>query len=103
MHRRIPTLSAVVIVLSMVITACSGGNATSSAPAASGSSQASGPPVEIKWYCCLGTGDDKSQLPVEAKVVSDFNASQTHIKLVFDHVAYDGARDAFATRLHVDF
>ena len=99
MRRRIPALSAVVIAMSMFISACSGGNATSSAPAASGTAAASGPPVEIKWYCCLGTGDDKSQLPIEAKVVDDFNKSQSHIKLVFDHVAYDGARAAFSIRI----
>jgi multiple sugar transport system substrate-binding protein len=99
MHRTIPAFSAVVVALAMLITACSGGNANSSAPAASGTPQPTGPPVEIKWYCCLGTGDDKTQLPVEAKVVDDFNKSQTHIKLVFDHVAYDGARAAFATRI----
>jgi len=53
--------------------------------------------VTIKWFCCLGTGDDPSQLPVETKTVSDFNASHANIKLVFDHVAYTGARDALAT------
>ena len=99
MRRSIPAVSGVIVVLAMLITACSGGNAASSAPAASGTPEPTGPPVEIKWYCCLGTGDDKSQLPVEAKVVEDFNKSQTHIKLVFDHVAYDGARAAFATRI----
>ena len=31
-----------------------------------------------------------SQLPVEAKVVSDFNASHPNIHLVFDHAAYLG-------------
>ncbi|TMB84890.1 MAG: extracellular solute-binding protein [Chloroflexi bacterium] len=99
MHRRIPALSAVIVVLAILITACSGGNAASSGSAASGTPVPSGPPVEIKWYCCLGTGDDKTQLPIEAKVVDDFNKSHPHIKLVFDHVAYNGARDAFATRL----
>ena len=99
MHRRIPALSAVIVVLAILITACSGGNAASSGSAASGTPVPSGPPVEIKWYCCLGTGDAKEQLPVEAKVVDDFNKSQTHIKLVFDHVAYNGARAAFATRI----
>jgi multiple sugar transport system substrate-binding protein len=100
MHRTIPALSAVIVVLAMLVTACSGGNtASSSAPAASGTPEPTGPPVEIKWYCCLGTGDDKTQLPIEAKVVEDFNKSHPHIKLVFDHVAYDGARAAFATRL----
>ena len=34
MHRRIPALSAVIVVLAILITACSGGNAASSAGAA---------------------------------------------------------------------
>src|SRR5438045_8184099 len=97
MRRTIPAYSGVIIVMAMLITACSGGNAASGG--ASGTAAPSGPPVEIKWYCCLGTGDDKTQLPIEAKVVDDFNKSQTHIKLVFDHVAYSGARAAFATRI----
>jgi multiple sugar transport system substrate-binding protein len=58
-----------------------------------------GGPVTIKWFCCLGTGDDPSQLKVEAKVVTDFNAAHPNIKLVFDHVAYNGARDALATEI----
>jgi len=96
MHRQHSARAAAVFaILGLVISACSGGNASSSA----GGSAASGPPVEIKWYCCLGTGDDKSQLPIEAQVVADFNKSHPHIHLVFDHVAYDGARAAFATRL----
>lgn len=95
MHRQQSARAAAAIaILGLVITACSGGNSSSSAGSA-----ASGPPVEIKWYCCLGTGDDKSQLPIEAQVVADFNKSHPHIHLVFDHVAYDGARAAFATRL----
>ncbi|MDP9270745.1 MAG: extracellular solute-binding protein [Chloroflexota bacterium] len=90
--------AAAIVILGLMITACSGGKNTTSSGTA-GTPEPSGPPVEIKWYCCLGTGDDKSQLPIEAKVVADFNKTHSHIKLVFDHVAYDGARAAFATRL----
>jgi multiple sugar transport system substrate-binding protein len=59
----------------------------------------SGPAVTLKWFCCLGGGDDPSTEKVFRQVIKDFNASQTHITVVYDHVAYDGARDAFATRL----
>jgi multiple sugar transport system substrate-binding protein len=98
MHKQRSTRAAAVVILMMAISACSaGGSASPSASAAT--PQPTGPPVEIKWFCCLGTGDDKSQLPVEMKFVDDFNKSQTHIKLVFDHVVYAGARAAFATRL----
>ena len=58
-----------------------------------------GGPVTIKWFCCLGAGDDPSQLKVEAQIVSNFNLSHPNIHLVFDHAAYLGARDALSTEL----
>lgn len=58
-----------------------------------------GGPVTVKWFCCLGGGDDASTLAVFDQVIADFNASHPNIKLVLDHVAYAGARDAFATEL----
>jgi multiple sugar transport system substrate-binding protein len=120
--RRILTarLTSVLVVLSLLATACGASTSASASPtlaptiAASvaatpttaASTVPSGPatvppggPVTIKWFCCLGTGDDPSQLPVETKTVSDFNASHANIKLVFDHVAYTGARDALATEI----
>jgi ABC-type glycerol-3-phosphate transport system substrate-binding protein len=58
-----------------------------------------GGPVTVKWFCCLGGGDDPSTLKIFAQLVSDFNTSHPNIKLVLDHVAYEGARDTFATEL----
>ena len=55
--------------------------------------------MTLRWFCCLGGGDDPSTLKVFNQLISDFNKSQTHITLKLDHVAYDGARDAFSTRL----
>ncbi len=93
------------MVLAIVAAACGGTPATGS-PQASGASAAPaaatvppGGPVTVKWFCCLGAGDDPSQLEVEQQVVDDFNASHPGIKLVFDHAAYNGARDALATEL----
>ena len=103
-------------VAAILFTACSG-NATpvpsappsaaaaatsappSSAPPFSPTPEPAGPPVTIKWFCCLGGGDDPSTLKVFDTLIKEFNASQKHIILQLDHVAYDGARDAFATRL----
>lgn len=56
-----------------------------------------GGPIQIKWFCCLGGGDDQEK--TFQSVISEFNASHPNIKVVYDHVAYEGARDAFATRL----
>ena len=58
-----------------------------------------GGPVTIKWFCCLGGGDDPSTLKTFAQLVTAFNASHPNIKLILDHVAYAGARDTFATEL----
>jgi multiple sugar transport system substrate-binding protein len=74
---------------------------TSAAPAtpAGPATVPPGGPVTIKWFCCLGSGDDPSQLKVEDQVVASFNASHPNIRLVFDHAAYNGARDALSTEL----
>jgi multiple sugar transport system substrate-binding protein len=58
--------------------------------------------VEIRWYCCLGGGDGEDQVPVEEKVVADFNASHPNIKLVFEHQPYDAAFDIFSTEISSD-
>ncbi|HKG56655.1 MAG TPA: extracellular solute-binding protein [Candidatus Limnocylindrales bacterium] len=113
MHRSLARLAVLLAVTSLVLGAC--GGAASPSPSASAAAVASaspsaasqgpsvpptvppGGPVQIKWFCCLGGGDD--QLKTFDKVIKSFNASHPNIKLVLDHVAYSGARDAFATRL----
>ena len=120
--RTLNRLTALTATVAILAAACGGATATvqpsastpgdlgsPSAPpsvAPSATAAATGPatippggPVTIKWFCCLGTGDDPSQLPVEAKIVSNFNASHPNIHLVFDHAAYLGARDALSTEL----
>jgi multiple sugar transport system substrate-binding protein len=58
--------------------------------------------ITIKWFCCLGSGDDPSQLKVEAAVIDAFNKSHQNIRIVWDHTAYNGARDALSTELPTD-
>lgn len=74
------------VIASMVLTACGGGAAQSG-------------PVEIRWFCCLGTGDDPEQIPIEQKVVDEFNASHPNIKLVLEVVDFDSGRDTLSTQL----
>jgi multiple sugar transport system substrate-binding protein len=55
--------------------------------------------VEIRWYCCLGTGDAPEQVDVEQKVAEDFNASHPGIHLRFEGYPYQLARDSLAVQL----
>ncbi len=90
----------VLIALALLATAC--GTQTSpsgSVPSTGASGPVSGGQVEIRWYCCLGGGDAPEQVEVENKVAADFNASHPNIKLTFEAVPYDGARDALATQI----
>ena len=47
-----------------------------SEPAAASDEPAAGEPVEIRWFCCLGAGDDPAQVEAEQAVVDAFNESQ---------------------------
>ena len=38
----------------------------------------------IRWYCCLGTGDDPAQVEVEQKVADDCSAANPGIHLQFE-------------------
>ena len=55
--------------------------------------------VQIRWWCCLGTGDDPSQIEVQEEVAADFNASQDRIELVFEVVTHEAGRDALSVQI----
>ncbi len=55
--------------------------------------------VEIRWYCCLGTGDAPEQVAVEKQVADAFNAANPGIHLSFQAYPYSGARDALAVQI----
>ena len=110
MHPHSRRITGLLAALAIVLSACSGGgNATTapagSAPAASQVAEASptpgGPPVEIRWYCCLGTGETPDLTKVENKVVADFNAAHPNIHVTFEVVTYEGnaANDTLANEL----
>jgi multiple sugar transport system substrate-binding protein len=99
------TRIALLAILALIVGAC--GTAAPSTSISPGASAASQPPVstapgevvEIRWYCCLGTGENPEQLPVEQKVVDDFNASHPNINLKFEVVTFDAARNTLATQI----
>jgi multiple sugar transport system substrate-binding protein len=55
--------------------------------------------VQVRWFCCLGSGDDPQQQAVQAEVVEEFNASQDRIQLVQEVIDFDVARDALSTQI----
>jgi multiple sugar transport system substrate-binding protein len=118
MTERVSRPATAVAIMALLVGACGGTSpapassapapsqpqATAASAAASGSAApnsttAAGGPVEIRWFCCLGTGDAPELVTVEKKVVEEFNASHPNIKLTFEVVAYQGARDALATEI----
>ena len=107
MSRRSFRAGSVLAVIALVAAAC-GPATTSPSTASSGSPGASTPAssaststgvVDIRWFCCLGGGDAPEQVPVEKKVVEDFNASHPNIHLTFEAIPYAGANDALATQI----
>jgi multiple sugar transport system substrate-binding protein len=122
MAPRLPRPGVAIMVIALLATACGGSttpSASSSAAASTAPSTAAsdvavasqppasvapatvppGGPVEIRWFCCLGGGDDPAQQKAFKDVITEFNATHANIKVIFDHTAYEGARDAFATRI----
>jgi multiple sugar transport system substrate-binding protein len=89
-------------VATLVLAACTGGGQTT-APSASGggaSEPPAGEPVEIRWFCCLGAGDNaETQVPTENAVVEQFNATHDNIELVLEIVDYDSAFDVMSTQV----
>ncbi len=53
----------------------------------------------IRWFCCLGTGDQPEQVAVERAVIDEFNVAHSNIQIAFEAVPYLGARDALATEI----
>ena len=101
-HPTTVRLGALLAVL-VLIAACGGtaGSTTTAAgtDATTAATSATGDTVEIRWYCCLGTGEDPAQLPTEEQVVADFNASHPNITLSLEIITYDAARDTLATQI----
>ncbi|MGH2380625.1 MAG: ABC transporter substrate-binding protein [Candidatus Limnocylindria bacterium] len=107
MRSTVLRFGSVFAILVLVLAACGGQTGqseepSSSEPAASepGSSEpVAGDPVEIRWFCCLGAGDDPAQVPTEEAVVEAFNEAHDDIELILEIVDYDQAFDVMSTEI----
>ena len=105
-HRVLGLLAAALFVAA----ACTGGTASPSpggASAAPSQGAASAPaseaptfePAALRWYCCLGTGEDPSQVPTEEQVAAGFADKYPGSSLKFEVVTYDLARSTLSTQI----
>jgi multiple sugar transport system substrate-binding protein len=101
-------LAAGLSAVALVAVACGPGTGTvsnpppsegTSAPASVAPSVAAGEPVTLRWYCCLGTGEDPAQLPTEEEVAAAVTDAFPNITVKFEVVTYDAARDTLATQI----
>jgi multiple sugar transport system substrate-binding protein len=103
---RIPGLLAAIAVLAA---ACSGGgptaapgNPTAGPTTAQTAAPATAAPLEpaaLRWYCCLGTGEDPAQVPTENQVADGFATMHPGSSLKLEIVTYDQARDTLSTEI----
>ena len=92
------------VILGLVLAACGTQTGQTDAPDSSGAAATdepeTGEPVEIRWFCCLGAGDNaETQVPTEERIVEEFNASHDNIELVLEIVDYDSAFDAMSVQV----
>src|SRR5690349_13419653 len=106
MKKHLYTLTALMMMASMVLAACGGATATSTAAeTATVSTPTTAAPadngdrVKIRWFVGLGTGTNPEQIAVQDEVVADFNSSQDKIELEIEVVPYNAAYDNLATQI----
>src|SRR5262245_2764553 len=113
--KKLSYVLSLLVIASMFLTACGGAAATQApatqapateapatvAPAteAPATEAPSTEKVQIRWFCCLGTGDAPNQQEVEQAVVDEYNASQDKIELVLEVVPYASGRDTLSTQI----
>jgi len=113
MKKTLFVLAALIVVASMVLTAC-GGKATETVvtkPTEKPTEKATEKPTEaptpvppvnavsVRWFVGLGTGTDPAQIAIEQAVADEFNAGQNEIRLTLEVVPYDSAKDTLATQI----
>lgn len=116
MLTRPPRVLALLATIILVAGACGGPSATTG-PTQGG--VASGPPVtegptaapaqtfhipefaaaDLRWFCCLGGGEDPSQTPTEEAIAADFATKYPGSSLDFEVTTYDAAPDTLSTQI----
>jgi multiple sugar transport system substrate-binding protein len=56
-------------------------------------------PAKLRWYCCLGTGEDAAQQPTEKAAAAAFATKYPGSSLSLEVVTYDSAVDTLSTEL----
>jgi multiple sugar transport system substrate-binding protein len=110
-HSRPPRVLGLLIAALFVVGACGGNTASpgGSAGPATGTPATAAPgtpaaaasfaPADLRWYCCLGTGEDPSQVPTEEEVAAGFADAHPGSTLKFEVVTYDSARATLSTQI----
>jgi multiple sugar transport system substrate-binding protein len=53
----------------------------------------------LRWFCCLGGGEDPSQTPTEIAIAKDFATAYPGSSLKFEVTTYDAAPNALSTQI----
>ena len=92
------------VVMSIILAACGSQGGESEEPEGSGGAATSDEPtgevVEIRWFCCVGTGDDPDLVEIEQGVVDDFNESHPNIHVTLEVIEYEEAFDALNLQIN---
>jgi multiple sugar transport system substrate-binding protein len=112
MRTRTSRAAALIAVVALTVGACGPSGSATQSPSSAGSPVAPGespaasqaaPPsfaaADLRWYCCLGTGEDPVQIPVEEEVAAGFGEKHPGSSLKFEVVTYDAARDTLSTQI----
>jgi multiple sugar transport system substrate-binding protein len=111
MRTRLFQAGTLLATLALVASACgpstsnpspaSGQPATAAPGDTPGASQpsASFAAADLRWYCCLGTGEDPAQIPTEEEVAAGFGTKHAGSSLKFEVTTYDAARDTLSTQI----
>ena len=118
MLTRPPRVLALLATIILVAGACGGpnatvapsqgGSATSGPPATEGPTAAPAQtfhipefePAALRWFCCLGGGEDpEAQVPTEEDVAAGFAERYPGSSLEFEVTTYDAAPDALSTQI----
>jgi multiple sugar transport system substrate-binding protein len=108
----------VALLASVVLVAAACAPSASQPPAASGNGPTAAPPTAVitaapaqtfhipdfspaalRWFCCLGTGEDPSQKPTEDEVAAGFATKHPGSSLKLEITTYDAAVDTLSTQI----